>query len=155
MARAKLKDVGRDVNTVTVRRRQEATEIADKKLANSLSRAFDLSVKSKAIKEEYDEIKKFIIEIARKHVGDQQTVSFEYGKVACKVTFSKESEVPKANLALLTKMLGKSRIDDLLKKKESYKPENRLIQLASEDPEIAELIVIKDKAPSVNFSVKK
>lgn len=155
MARTKLKDVSRNVHTVTVKRKQEKNDIIDKKLAESISRAADLSAKTKALREEFDGIKKLVIEKARKHVGDQQTVTFEFGALSCKVTFSKDAEIPKGNLGRLTKLLSKSNIDDLVRRKETFKPESRLIELAQENPEIAELIVIKDKAPSVNFTINK
>jgi len=143
-----------DIERVTVKKGKKAYEIADNKLAEIIRSARKTNIELSALKETYEEFKRYIINIARDNIEDEGTVTFitEEG-IECKVTFGYDCIIPEEHVEEARKILG-DKFEALVRIKTKYEGTSKLIEFATDADkggEIAKYVVVKEKPPQISF----
>lgn len=151
---AKIRDIKDTAsNSVVVKRGRETETVENPELRENICRAMELTGQKRLNDENLSGLKAYISEVAKKYT--EGTVTFMVGTISCKVSFGQEASIPEANIKLIQKLLPDSNVKDLIRTKITHAPEKKLTELAAENPALAELIVVKDKAPSITFTMEK
>lgn len=137
---------------------KERRVISDSELKGAVELAVTFLRSLREIEPQYKAQKEVIAQKAKAFIDDKGTVTFivdteEYGLVECKVTFQYEAIIPEGRVEALRCMLG-GRFDDLVRVKTTYYATPKLIELATDADrgrDIAECIVVKEKAAQISF----
>lgn len=137
---------------------KERRVINDSELKGAVELAVGFMRDLKEIEPQYKTQKEVIARKAKAFIDDKGTVTFiidteEWGLVECKVTFQYEAVIPEGRVEALRSILG-GRFDDLVRVKTTYYATPKLIELATDadkGKEVAECIVVKEKAAQISF----
>ena len=140
---------------VTVKHGTEAESLKDLALAKQIKEAHALDIEIGKLSAKSKELKKAILEKARKHIRkDAGTITFIKEGTQCKVGFGKSLYIALSDVDDLKDHL-KSTFDVLISHTDSYKPTKKFIEYAEGKPEVQRLISSKPATPKVTFSIVK
>lgn len=150
----KIKETKEEEEKVSVKKGKKTYAIVDSKLAEIIRSARKIDLELKALKESYDDLKRYIVNVAREHIEDEGTVTFitEEG-IECKIIFGYDCFIPEEYVEKVRKILG-DKFDALVKIKTKYEGTARLIEFATDADrggEIAKYVVVKEKSAQVSF----
>lgn len=137
---------------------KEKRVINDRELYGAVELAVGFMRTLKEIEPQYKAQKEVIARKAKSFIDDKGTVTFlvdteGWGLIECKVTFQYEAVIPDDKVKEVKRILGE-RFNDLVRTKTTYYATKNLIKLATDadkGKELAECIVVKEKAAQISF----
>lgn len=133
---------------------KDEIEVKDRKVESKLLEYLEVKAEADKLANQLKELKDPLLEFAAAQLdGNDATIvtiapvdTSLPGLEGLKVTFGIDVKI--GDVEKLEKILG-DRFDDLVKTEETYKPENKLKEMAVDDEGLRECLVIKDKTPSI------
>ena len=140
---------------VTVKHGTEEESLRDLALAKQIKEAHELGIEIEKLSAKSKELKKAILEKARKHIRkDAGTITFVKDGTQCRVKFGKSLYIDTQDVNDLRDHL-KSTFDVLISHTDSYKPTKKFLEYAEDKPDVLRLISSKPATPQVTFSIVK
>ena len=140
---------------VIVKHGTDEESLKDLPLAKQIKEAHNLDVEIKKLSAQAKELKKAVLEKARKHIRKGAgTITFIKDGTQCRVVFGKSLYIALEDIPALREEL-KSTFDVLISHTDSYKPTKKFLEYAEGKEDVLRLISSKPATPKVDFSVVK
>ena len=140
---------------ITIKLGRETETVRDASLAKEIREACKLDTEAKAVAVKLGELKKSILESARKRIPkDTDTITFLNEGTECKVIFGKTKFIDPKDVPALKKEL-RSTFEVLIEHSSTWKPTKKFLEFAEDKKEIQLLISEKNRSPRVSFSIVK